>query len=189
MKAKIILTFIFSAAFFMVAFSQEAKSEDGSHFLVDFEKFSPPIREMAQSFEGQPAEQFLASDITGKEHFLGDYKGKKVILWFWSKDEIISTSHIRALNATKEHNKDLVILSFARGTKSDVKAYADANNINFAVIPNADVFGQMAYAADLGYPRYFFIDEYGIIKQVWPAESFQEGVNPYNAISDLLVKI
>jgi len=57
------------------------------------------------------------------------------------------------------------------------------------VIPNADVFGQMAYAADLGYPRYFFIDEYGIIKQVWPAESFQEGVNPYNAIADMLVKI
>lgn len=189
MKAKIILTFIFSAIFFMAAFAQEAKSADGSHFLVDFEKFSPPVRDMAQSFEGRPAEQFLANDINGKEHFLGDYKGKKVILWFWSKDESLSTGHIRALNATQEHNKDLVILSFARGTKTEVKAFADASDINFTVIPNADVFGQMAYAADLGYPRYFFIDEYGIIKQVWPAESFDEGVNPYNAIADMLVKI
>jgi len=189
MKAKIIFTFIFSACFFLAAFAQEAMSSDGSHFLVDFEKFSPPIREMAQSFEGRPAEQFMASDITGKEHFLGNYKGKKVILWFWSKDESLSTGHINALNATQEHNEDLVILSFARGTKTDVKAFAEANDIKFVVIPNADVFGQMAYAADLGYPRYFFIDENGIIKQVWPAESFQEGVNPYNAIADMLVKI
>lgn len=173
----------------MAAFAQDAKSEDGSHFLVDFGKFSPPVRAMVESFEGKPAEQFLANDITGKEHFLSDYKGKKVILWFWSKDETLSTNHIGALNATQEHNKDLVILSFARGTTSEVKAFADANNINFAVIPNADVFGQMAYAADLGYPRYFFIDEYGIIKQVWPAESLQEGINPYNAIADMLVKI
>ncbi len=189
MKAKIIFTFIFSAAFFMAAFAQEAMSEDGSHFLVDFGKFSPPVREMAQAFEGQAAEKFLASDINGTEHFLGDYKGKKVILWFWSKDETLSTGHINALNATQEHNKDLIILSFARGTKSEVKAFADANNINFTVIPNADVFGQMAYASDLGYPRYFFIDKEGIIKQVWPAQSFDQGVNPYNAISDMLTKI
>jgi len=60
MKTRIIFTFIFSAAFFMVAFTQSAMSADGSHFLVDFGKFSPPIREMAQSFEGQPAEQFMA---------------------------------------------------------------------------------------------------------------------------------
>ena len=173
----------------MAAFAQEAISDDGSHFLVDFEKFSPPVKEMIKAFKGQPAEQFLANDITGKEHFLSDYKGKKVILWFWSKEETLSIGHINALNATQEHNKDLVILSFARGTKSEMKTFAEANDINFAVIPNADVFGQMAYAADLGYPRYFFIDEYGIIKHVWPAESFQRGVNPYNAIAEMLVKI
>lgn len=188
MKTKIYLTLLASALIFTFGFTQTMTS-DGSHFLVDFESFSPPVKEMAMSFEGRPAEQFLANDIQGNEHFLGDYKGKKVILWFWSKDETLSTGHINALNATQEHNKDLVILSFARGSKEDVKSFADANKINFPVIPNADVFGQMAYAADLGYPRYFFIDEYGIIKQVWPAESFQEGINPYNAISDMLIKI
>ena len=82
MKAKIIFTFIFSAAFFMAAFAQDAKSDDGTHFLVDFGNFSPPISAIAESFEGKPTAQFLANDITEQEHFLGDYKGKKVILWF-----------------------------------------------------------------------------------------------------------
>ena len=67
--------------------------------------------------------------------------------------------------------------------------FADAKNINFAVIPNADVLGHLAYYSNLGYKIYFFIDEYGIIKQVWPAESFQLGINHYNPIDDMLVKI
>jgi len=55
--------------------------------------------------------------------------------------------------------------------------------------PNADVLGHLAYYSNLGYKIYFFIDEYGIIKQVWPAESFQLGINHYNPIDDMLVKI
>lgn len=172
----------------LIVFAQ-AKSADGSHFVVDFSGFTPPEQEIIKSYEGMPAEPFLANDIQGTEHFLGNYKGKKVILWFWNENESLSTGHIRALNATAEHNPDLVILSFARGNKAALLDFAKTNEVKFAVIPNADIFGQMAYAADLGYPRYFFIDTNGIIKHVVPASAFEEGVNPYNAISDILSKI
>lgn len=169
--------------------SAQAKSTDGEYYLVDFEKFSPPIREMAMAFEGQPAEQFLANDVMGMEHYLGDYKGKKVILWFWSREDVISTSHIPALHQALAEHDDLVVISFARGGSAEVKKYADEQGIRFPVIPNGDMFGEMAYAADLGYPRYFFIDEYGIIRQVWPSASFKKGTDPAAAIRSILSKI
>lgn len=179
----IVLTFI------SFSISAQEMTQDGSHFLVNFENVSPPVRDMIMAFEGQPAEQFMANDITGKEHYLGNYKGKKVILWFWSMEDDISLGHISALNATIQNNGNVVVLSFARGLKSKVAPFVANMDIQFPVIPNADVFGQMAYGADLGYPRYFFIDEYGIIRQVYPEGTFGVGENPYNAINDILSKI
>lgn len=56
MKAKKVLAFIFFAVFFMTVFAQDARSENGNHFLVDFETFSLPVKKMAESFEEKPAE-------------------------------------------------------------------------------------------------------------------------------------
>ena len=42
------------------------------------------------------------------------------------------------------------------------------------VIPNGEIFGQMAYGADMGNPRMFLIDEFGVIKAAIPAEAFQD---------------
>lgn len=183
------IVFILGFCLYTLIVFGQAQSADGSHFLVDFSGFTPPEQAIIKNFEGMPAEPFLANDIEGNEHFLGNYKGKKVILWFWNENETLSTGHLRALNATAKHNPELQIISFGRGTKAELTAFVKNNEINFPIIPNADMFGQMAYAADLGYPRYFFIDEYGIIKHVVPASAFSEGVNPYNAISDILSKI
>jgi len=68
----------------LTSYALYGQNSQSGHFLVEFEAFSPPVKDMVTSFEGHIAEQFLAKDVNGKEHFLGDYKGKKVILWFWS---------------------------------------------------------------------------------------------------------
>jgi len=127
------------ALFISAAIALTAQESSNGHFLVEFDKFSPPTRDLVTSFEGHIAEPFLATDLQGTEHFLGSYKGKKVLLWFWS-----------------------------------------------VVIPNGEIFGQMAYGADLGSPRMFLIDEFGIIKIVLPAEAFVDNTKLLISLESML---
>jgi len=149
-----------------------AQETANGHFLVEFDKFSPPTRDLVTSFEGHIAEPFLATDVQGVEHFLGSYKGKKVLLWFWSVDNTIAHEQMGAMTLLQERHSDLKLISFAKEPKDQVMAYLRTNPVDFSVIPNGEVFGQMAYGADLGSPRMFLIDEFGIIKIVLPAEAF-----------------
>jgi len=144
------------------------------HFLVTFEKFSPPIKDMVRSFEGHIAEQFLANDVNGKEHYLPSYKGNNVILWFWSTENEVALEQLAAMTALQERNTDLKIIGFAKEPKTKVQEFLRQNPMEIDVIPNGEVFGQMAYGAELGSPRMFIIDEFGIIKVVLPAEAFTD---------------
>lgn len=156
------------------------------HFLVEFEKFSPPIQDLVKSFEGQPAEQFLANDVNGKEHFLGDYKGKKVILWFWSIENDKAMQQVSAMTLLQERNKNLKIIAFAKEPKAAVLDYLRTYPIDLDVIPNGEVFGQMAYGADMGNPRMFLIDSFGIIKIALPAEAFEDNSNLLVSLESIL---
>lgn len=160
----------------LVAFASSAslpaQETSNDHFLVEFEKFSPPTRDLVTSFEGHIAEPFLATDVQGVEHFLGSYKGQKVILWFWSIDDAIAHEQMSAMTLLQERHSDLKLISFATEAKDQVMAYLRNNPVDFSVIPNGEIFGQMAYGADLGSPRMFLIDKFGIIKIVLPAEAF-----------------
>ncbi len=156
------------------------------HFLVEFDKFSPPVKDMVKSFEGFPAEQFLAKDVNGKEHFLGDYKGKKVILWFWSVYSPAAMEQMSAMTVLQDNFKDLKIIAFAKEPSDEVKAYLKQFPTTIDVIPNGEVFGQMAYGAELGSPRMFIIDEFGIIKVVLPEESFLDNSKLYVSLESIL---
>lgn len=157
------------------------------HFLVEFAKFTPPVQDLVKSFEGFPAEQFLANDVSGKEHFLGDYKGKKVILWFWSIENSIALEQVSAMTLLQERNKsNLKIVSFAKEPKSAVQEYLRQHPMDLDVIPNGEVFGQMAYGADMGNPRMFIIDEFGVIKIALPEEAFADNSNLLVSLESIL---
>lgn len=163
----------------------QAKSEQG-YYLVEPEQFSPPVQAMIQNFEGQPAEPFMANDVDGIEHYLPNYKGKKVILWFWTTDSQLATSQIAALNEVSAKHPDVKVISFAKQMSGQVREFKKTTTINFPIIANADVFGQMAYGAELGYPRYFLIDEYGIIKIVLPDQAFAGEGNVYPILKGII---
>lgn len=156
------------------------------HFLVEFEKFSPPVKDLVKSFEGQPAEQFLANDVNGNEHYLGDYKGKKVILWFWSIENVKAIEQVSAMTLLQEKHKDLKIIAFAKEPKSAVLEYLKTYPMELDVIPNGEIFGQMAYGADMGNPRMFIIDDFGIIKIAIPAEAFVDNSNLFISLESIL---
>ena len=157
----------------LITLNLSGQDNPQGHFLVEFEKFSPPVQDMVKSFEGQPAEQFLANDVNGKEHYLADYKGKKVILWFWSVNNPKAVKQISAMTLLQERNADkMKIISFAAESKTEVMKYLRSAPMDIDVIPNGEVFGQMAYGAEMGNPRMFVIDEYGIIKAALPEQAF-----------------
>ena len=183
MKNILIVTFL-SFIGFTSGFSQDNPQ---GHFLVEFTKFTPPVQDLVKSFEGYPAEQFLANDVNGKEHYLANYKGKKVILWFWSVENSKALEQVSAMTLLQDRNKaNLKIVSFAKEPKSAVQDYLRQYPMDLDVIPNGEVFGQMAYGADMGNPRMFIIDEFGVVKVALPEEAFVDNTNLLVSLESIL---
>lgn len=183
MKNIILGTFLCIFTIFQGASQENAQG----HFLVEFEKFTPPIQDLIKSFEGYPAEQFLANDVKGNEHYLGDYKGKKVILWFWSIENKKALEQVSAMTLLQErNNNNLKIIAFAKEPKSSVLEYLRNYPMALDVIPNGEIFGQMAYGADMGSPRMFIIDEFGVVKIALPEQAFQDNANLLVSLESIL---
>lgn len=155
------------------------------YFLYEPKQFSPPTQALVATFEGQPAEPFMANDITGVEQTLTKYQGQKVVLWFWDSESPLALSQIDDL--TKLHEEEGVsVVSFARKPSGAMRDFVEGRAVSFPIIGNADIFGQMAYGADLGYPRFFLIDEYGIIKIVLPSEAFAGKAEIFSILKGIL---
>ena len=134
----------------IIFLTQSIYSQDNSKFyLVEFEKFSLPIKDIIRDFEEDKAAPFMASDIYGNEKYLGDYKGKKVLLWFWSTSDGLSISQIAMLNDIQASFRDeLHIVSFGMEEKAELVAFRKANPIDFPIIPKSKMFADLAYAGD-----------------------------------------
>ena len=159
---------------FLVQLDVAAQASANGHFLVEFEKFTPPTKALIKSFEGHIAEPFLANDVNGNEHYLADYKGKNVILWFWSTENTVAIEQVGTMTLLQQRNKNLKVIGFAKEPKAKVIEYLRQNPMEIDVIPNGEIFGQMAYGAGLGNPRMFIIDEFGTIKAALPVEAFAD---------------
>jgi len=183
MKNIIIASFL---SIFTITIGASQDNTQG-HFLVEFAKFTPPVQDLVKSFEGFPAEQFLAKDVKGNEHFLGDYKGTRVLLWFWSVENSKALDQVSAMTLLQERNKNnLKIVSFAKEPKVAVNEYLRKYPMELDVIPNGELFGQMAYGADMGNPRMFIIDEFGIVKVALPEEAFIDNSNLLVSLESIL---
>lgn len=173
--------------FCFTTFSSAQTNEKQDHYLVEFEKFTPPTKDLIKSFENFPAEAFLAPDINGNEHFSGNYKGKYLILWFWSIQDEVSLQQLSLLNDLADNHKSkLNIISFAEEEKSDVLDFAKTTPVSFPIIFKSKVFGDFAYGGDLGNGRIFVIDDFGIIKKVYPREIFENSIHRAELINNLL---
>lgn len=155
------------------------------HFLVEFEAFSPPEKALIAQLKGFPAESFLAKDLEGKEHFLQDYRGKTVILFFYSVVDNISYDWLTKLNLLQvQYLDELQVFGFAKEERDVISSATADNAILFPNFPNGTKFGEMAYSGDLGMGRIIIIDKNGIIKEVIPRSFFNR-----NSSVDLLPKV
>lgn len=158
-----------------------AQAENG-YFQVSFNDFSPPEKELINSFVDRKATPFLANDVNGAERFLGTYKGKSLVLAFMAIEEASSQRMLSMLDLLEDQQ----IVIFMEDDKAAINNYYGNNSFEFTTIPNGKIFGEMAYGADLGRTRVFFIDRSGIIQYVLPQSAIEKHENLYLEITKML---
>lgn len=162
---------------------------DKGYFLVEFDAFTPPTKELIASLENTEAVPFLAPDILGAEQFLGDYRGKKVLIWFWSTADAVSTSQIDQINVLQSrYRDDLQVISFGEETKTELLDFRRSYPLDFPVIPNGKVLGEAAFGGDLGLGRFFLIDSEGVIQKVIPREAFESNADTAFKYAEDMIK-
>lgn len=167
--------------------SAQCQNIGGDHYLVEFDEFTPPTKDLIASFEGFPSVPFLAPDIKGTEHFLGNYKGKNVVLWFWKLDCTSCVSQIKDLNVLQSRYRDkLQIISLSDNSKAEMLDFIKSTPVDFPIIYKAKTLGDGPYAGELGYPRMFVINEFGVIVKVLPSEAFTDSTNTLGALESIL---
>jgi peroxiredoxin len=131
----------------------------------------------AQSqFEGTQPMPFQAFDMSGNIHFLPEYKGKVVVIAFWATGDETSRQQIKSLNQVKREfsSEEVAVISFAEEDKSDLVSFLKNNKIEYPVIPNSRVLGELGYGGDLGTSRIFIVDKKGVVQKVIIAENEEE---------------
>lgn len=172
-------------AFIMIAASAIAQNANG-HFLVELEKRTPTVEALVNGYEGFPSIPFQANDIKGNQINLMDLKGKTVFLFFWNLDNANSLAQIDALNLMQSRYRDrLQIVSLANDNKESLINYIKTKPIDFPIIPNSKTLSDGPYGGDLGFPKLFIIDEFGVIKWVFPESSFTSNFDTYTVLETL----
>lgn len=141
---------------------------------------------------GKKAPQFSLRDQDGTVHALQDYLGKKVLLYFYPKDDTPGCT-TEACNFRDNHkelmNMGLVILGVSKDTVKSHKKFAEKYTLPFPLLSDEDTKVAQAYGVwglkkfmgreYMGITRSsFLIDEAGniakIYEQVKPADHAEE---------------
>ena len=121
--------------------------------------------------QGPVAQGFSAHDMQGAEISLEDFRGKVVVLNFWSTRCAICHSEIPSLNkmVSTFKGKDVVFLGITVENPSKVAPYLKQTPFDFSIVPNG--FGVLLKYAEkdadgvisMPYPSFFVIDPEGRI--------------------------
>ena len=132
--------------------------------------------------KGDIAPEFTLQDKNGKSVSLSDLRGKKVVLYFYPKDNTPgctrqACSFASAYNAFK--NKNVEVIGISRDSVASHIKFAEKYDLPFILLSDPDLIAINAYGvwqekksygkASMGVVRTtFIIDESGRIEQVMP---------------------
>ncbi len=130
---------------------------------------------------GDKAPEVLGTDQDGKEIKLSDYKGKKIVLYFYPKDST-SGCTTQACNLRDNYEEMLkrgfAVIGVSVQDEKSHKKFIEKNNLPFPLIADVDkklneafgVYGEkkMYGRTYMGtYRTTFIIDENGVIEQIF----------------------
>ena len=135
---------------------------------------------MPQLEEGQKAPAFSAPDQTGKTVRLSDFKGQKLILYFYPKD-MTSTCTVQACNL-RDHHRELAekgwsVVGVSPDDESSHQKFISKNDLPFTLLADTDqtilnkygVWGEKSMYGRkyMGVIRTtFLIDSKGVIRHI-----------------------
>lgn len=146
---------------------------------------------------GTKAPDFTLPDQDGNEHSLHDYIGKKVILYFYPKDDTSGCTTQACGFAElfpQFEEKDAVILGISKDSVTSHKKFADKYQLPFRILSNPELDVLQKYEvwqekkmygrAYMGIVRStYLIDEHGMIQRAM--EKVQPKKNPKEMLKAL----
>ena len=131
---------------------------------------------------GMKAPQFALPDRNGNMVSLSDYLGKKVVLYFYPKDNTPGCTRQACAFALKNReieSKNAVVIGISKDSVNSHLNFATKYNLPFVLLSDTDLLAIKAYGVwqekklygkvSMGVVRTtFLIDEQGIVKAVMP---------------------
>ncbi|MBZ0274310.1 thioredoxin-dependent thiol peroxidase [bacterium] len=136
---------------------------------------------MSDDLTGKPAPDFALPDAQGETRRLADFAGKKVVLYFYPKDDTpgctAESCRFRDMNADFK-NANTVIVGVSRDGAESHRRFADKYDLPFLLLTDADASVHNAYGAWGMRTKYgktsegvirstFLIDENGNVARQW----------------------
>jgi len=118
------------------------------------------------SWFGRQAPDFAIEDIEGARHRLSDYRGRDLLVVFWATwcpACNLEIPHLVELRKTLADDQ-LGILAISNEAPEDLRRFAAAKKMNYAVVSLGDVILPAPFAEVTSIPTTFFIDRSGVIK-------------------------
>ena len=126
--------------------------------------------------KGQKAPNFKLKNDSGKEKSLSDYKGKKIILYFYPKDDTPGCTKEACNFRDKSadfNEKEAAILGVSYDTPEEHKKFKEKYRLNFELLSDMNKDTSVAYGAydhknpDLPKRITYVIDEDGHIENTF----------------------
>lgn len=129
---------------------------------------------------GVVAPDFVLSDADGQEVRLSDYRGKKVVLYFYPKDNTPGCTRQACAFAGAYQgfrDKDVVVIGISKDSVASHKKFADKHGLPFILLADTELTAIQAYDVWVEKKRFgkvgmgvvrttFIIDEEGKIERI-----------------------
>ena len=131
---------------------------------------------------GTKAPEFILNDKDGNQVKLSDFKGKKVVVYFYPRDNTPGCSRQAQAFATsydEYKNLDITVIGISKDSEASHIKFANKYELPFILLSDPEIKAIQAYdvwqekklygKVSMGVVRTtYLIDENGIIEKVWP---------------------
>jgi peroxiredoxin Q/BCP len=143
---------------------------------------------------GDKAYNFTLSDKDGNNHSLSDYLGKKVVVYFYPKDNTPGCTRQACAfrnNFDEFGKRNVMVIGISQDSGKSHQKFIDTHNLPFLILSDPDLnaikgfgvwqektlYGRLGFGVNRST---FIVDENGFIEKVFPK------ANPDNNASDIL---
>jgi len=122
---------------------------------------------------GEAAPEFSMQDQNGKTHTLADYKGQKLVVYFYPKDDTPGCTK-EACSIRDDYGQfeksGVTVLGISYDSPQSHKEFAEKYMLPFTLLTDADKLASEAYGTKgMFYTsrKTFLIDETGVLKKIY----------------------